>query len=417
MRRDLVVPEQPAGARVEHEQRVRVEHRAGECGAVRPLRRSAPRLRVRVPRVEPPVRVDRDRVPEPAAAGLERVPPRLPDRVELPAHGPGRGVERVDRAAPARRVPDGAREDEAFPDDGRDVDELLGRARQMAAPQLTARCGGERERVRVGRAVDPPVVHGEPVRPLVQRAVAVHPAQRPGGAVERVHVALEVLDVDRLLRRRPGSTRTCPSSSPSPSGRNASEPRGSATLPASIGRSGGGARAREIAVRAAPRCRRRRCSPQPTSRLASTTADGERARALEALEPAATRPRREVTPLRARSGRPRWRSCRRRRAPINRRRRLRRRSSNIKIMITDSGHHREPEARAARQHGPLHPRQPRQEAAHVHARSRAARHRRPDGVQEGAQAEPAERADPLPRLPRRDSVPLAPCRPTRASRA
>ncbi len=168
VRRHLVVPEQPAAARVEHEQRVRVEHRAGEGGAVRALGGSAPGLRVRVPRVEPALVVDGDRVPEPTPAGLERMPPRLPDRVELPAHGTGRGVERVDRAPPARREADGTGEDEPFPDDGRDVDELLGGAGEMPAPQLAARVGGERERIRVGRAVDPPAVHREPVRPFVR---------------------------------------------------------------------------------------------------------------------------------------------------------------------------------------------------------------------------------------------------------
>ena len=161
------------------------------------------------------------------------MPPRLPDRVELPAHGPGGGVERVDRAAAAGREPDRAGEDEPFPDDGRDVDELLGRAGEVPAPQLSARFGGERERVRVGRAVDPTAVHREPVRPFVQRAVAVGPPQLPGGALERVDVALEVLDVDRLVvrdrsrRERARVVRLAV-------GRPATESRARPTLPASM---------------------------------------------------------------------------------------------------------------------------------------------------------------------------------------
>ena len=179
-------------------QRVGVGDRAGEGGAVRPARGAAPGRRVCSARVQAAERVDRDRVPDPAAAGLERERPRMLDRLELPAHRAGLRVECVDRPAPERHVADRAREHEAPPRQRRDVDELLGRARQVAAPELLAGGGGERERVGVGRAVHAPVGECEPVRPVVARVVAMRPAHGSGRSVEREDVALQVLDVDRV---------------------------------------------------------------------------------------------------------------------------------------------------------------------------------------------------------------------------
>ena len=155
VRRHLVVPEQPAGARVEHEQRVRVRDRPRECGSVRPLRGAAPRRRIRVARVEVPVCVDGDRVPHSAAAGLERMPPRVLDRHELPADRAGRPVERVDRAAAGWGVPHRAEENEPSPGNGCDVDKLLRRAREMTVPELATSGCVERECVGVGCAVNP----------------------------------------------------------------------------------------------------------------------------------------------------------------------------------------------------------------------------------------------------------------------
>ncbi len=212
----LVVPEQAAAPRVEHEQRVRVRHRAWESGAVGVLRRSAPRLRVRVPRVEPALRVDRDRIPEPTSAGLERIPPRFPDRDELPAHHSGRGVERVDRAPSARREADGTGEDEPPPDDGRDVDELLRRAGQVPAPQLPARLR-RRGRTRRSRSRRRPA--GRPRRarsaPRSARGSGAPSAASRWRARERARCSGGPGCRPSRGRRR-ASTRTCPSSSASP---------------------------------------------------------------------------------------------------------------------------------------------------------------------------------------------------------
>ncbi len=98
-------------------------------------------------------------MPQSTAACLEWMCPRVLDRHELPAHYAGRGIERIDRAAAERRVPDRALEDDALPDDRRDVDELLAPAREMPKPEHLAGGRGERERIRVGCAVHTLAVH------------------------------------------------------------------------------------------------------------------------------------------------------------------------------------------------------------------------------------------------------------------
>ena len=239
-------------------------------GKAAPFGRSA--IRPTAPGSSSPRRAGLARRPRPGTRAHHRRPragtARVPDRVELPAHHSGRGVERVDRASPARREADGAREDQPFPDDRRDVDELLRRARQVPAPQLTARRGGERERVGVGRAVDPPAVHGEPVRPFVQRAVAVHPAQLPGRARARGRCSG---GPGRKPSRglRPESTRTCPSRSPWPSGGIATGLRAPTRFPHrwTTQPPRGCPRDRRWAV---PRCRRHRAR-RNRGRLASRT--------------------------------------------------------------------------------------------------------------------------------------------------
>src|SRR4051812_12033989 len=120
--------------------------------------------------------------------------PRLRDRVELPPHRAGLGVERIRGAATARRVADRPDEDEALPEDRRDVHELFGRAREMAAPKFAAALRVERERIRIRDAVDAAVAEGETVRPVVAKPVVTFPALRAGPAVEREDVAAHILD-------------------------------------------------------------------------------------------------------------------------------------------------------------------------------------------------------------------------------
>ena len=196
VRRHLVVPEQPPGARVEHEERVGVQHGPGKDPAVRPLRRTAPRPGVRVARVEPTLRVDRDRIPCPTTACLERKLPRLLDRHELPAHCARLGVERVDRTSSRRWEAESADEHEALPHHRRDGNELLARTRQVPPPPLLARVGVQAERIRVGRAVDAVARDDEPVRAVVRRVVAPRPPERAARPVEREDVAPQVLYID-----------------------------------------------------------------------------------------------------------------------------------------------------------------------------------------------------------------------------
>src|SRR5205085_8832428 len=91
---------------------------------------------------------------------------------------------------------DGADEDEPLPEDRRDIDELLRRAREMPPPELASALRVERERVRVGAAVDAAVAESEPVRSVVAKAVAPLPAQRARRAVQCEDVAAQVLHVD-----------------------------------------------------------------------------------------------------------------------------------------------------------------------------------------------------------------------------
>jgi hypothetical protein len=198
VRRHLVVPQQAARARVEHEQRIRVSNGTGERAPVGQLGCAAPWRRVRVAAVEPSLRVDRDRIPQPAAAGLPRKAPGTLDRDELPAHAAGRGVECVDRSATRRRIADRAEVHEALPQNRGHVDQLLAAAREMQPPQLAPRLGVEGERFGVRRSVDAVVDDREPVRAVVERVVAPRPAKRSGRAVQREDVAAQVLGVNRV---------------------------------------------------------------------------------------------------------------------------------------------------------------------------------------------------------------------------
>ena len=374
------------GARVEHDQRIRVAGRAGERAAVRPLGRATPRRRIRVPGVEPAVSVDRDRIPEPAAAGLERIAPRLLDRHELPAHRTRRRVQRVDRAAPERRVPDRAHEDESVPDDRRDVDELLARAREVTAPELSAGAGRERERVGVRSAVDAPAVDRQPVRPVVraryrcaQRSVAVR-------AIERVHVAVEILDVDRFAvgdrgRREDARVRRCGRQSESPAHL---ETRGVSGVD---GRSDRSACAGEIGVGKFPGAVGWSCVPQPERSPATTAATATRSASCRSRSHRRCYPiDREVAPYHAGSGV-------RRGARAGRSRLWSSPDDCTASDRDDQGHdhgcedRHDPEARAAGRHGSVHPDQPRCEAPHVQARSRTTWNRDADRLHQGSQAE------------------------------
>ena len=162
VRRHLVVPEQPAVRASSTSSESVYEHRARKRAAVRPLRRPAPGRRVRVARVEPSLRSTETGIPQPAAAGLERKPPRLLDRHELPPHRARlRRRARRSHLVPNGGIADGAQEDESVPHDRRDVDELLARGRQVPPPRSSPVAASSREGLRVRGAVDA----GRPRRP------------------------------------------------------------------------------------------------------------------------------------------------------------------------------------------------------------------------------------------------------------
>ena len=214
VRRHLVVPEQPAAARVEHDERVGVERATGERAAVRQLAATRPTAR------DSPCRGTgaRRRRPRPGTRCRRRPPPSACAHGSLIVSNFQRTVarlrvERIGGAAAARRVADGADQDEALPEDRRDVDELLRRAREMPPPQLASRLRVEGERVGVGLAVDAAVAEREPVRPVVAEPVAPLPAQRAARAVEREDVAAQILDVHGVAgddrRRREDARDSC----------------------------------------------------------------------------------------------------------------------------------------------------------------------------------------------------------------
>src|SRR5262249_28585834 len=144
VRRDLVVPAQPAGGSVRHEQRVGVERSARICAAVWVLRRATPRQGIGdAPENS---RAGNTRCPPgPASACLCGNAPSTLDRVELPALLPGRRVESVERSPPVRRLADCADVNRAAGDLRRDVDVASRRRGEEPAPEQTARCLVERE--------------------------------------------------------------------------------------------------------------------------------------------------------------------------------------------------------------------------------------------------------------------------------
>ena len=153
----LVVPDDLAGGAVQDDQRVGVERAAGEPGAVREPRRAAPRARVRDADVDTALRVDRHRVPRPTPAGVG-VRPGLRDRLEPPDPASRPGVERVDGSAPAGREADGREVRATAIDDGGDVDELLGLARETSwsRDRLPVRASRANAVVSVAASTRPP---------------------------------------------------------------------------------------------------------------------------------------------------------------------------------------------------------------------------------------------------------------------
>ena len=184
--RHLVVPEELPGGRGQREQGVGVGDWARIHAAVRSHRRAAPGPGIRDSEVEAAVRRDRGRVPRATAAGGGKLP-WIADRLEAPADLPRALVERIQRAAPARREADGRGEDEAARGERGDVDELLVAVRQLAGPQLAAGPCVERERARVACAENPSARVREAVRPVVRSLNEVVPAGRPVAKIERVH--------------------------------------------------------------------------------------------------------------------------------------------------------------------------------------------------------------------------------------
>ena len=176
--RHLVVPEELPGGRGQREQGVGVGDRARIHAAVRSHRRAAPGPGIRDPEVEAAVRRDRGRVPRATAAGGGKLP-WIADRLEAPADLSRALVERIQRAAPARREADGRGEDEAARGERGDVDELLVAVRQLAGPQLAAGPCVECERARVACAENPSARVREAVRPVVRSLDEVVPAGLP----------------------------------------------------------------------------------------------------------------------------------------------------------------------------------------------------------------------------------------------
>src|SRR5213079_297926 len=104
------------------------------------------------------------------------------------------GVERVEDALAAGRQADAARVDESVRDDRRDVDGRGRTPREPPHPEQLPRVRVERERGVTRVAVDPPVPGRESVRSVGDLSEPRSPEQPAGGELERVHVAVEILD-------------------------------------------------------------------------------------------------------------------------------------------------------------------------------------------------------------------------------
>ena len=193
--RDLVGPEQGAGAPAEHHERVGVTNRPWVHAAVRALPGAAPGIWVRRPPVDPAVPAERGRVPGPASRRLLWGAPRFGNGVEAPADGAGLRVEGIEDAAAPRGLTCGARVDETACRQRSDRDRVQG-ARQARAPALGARALVECERARVRVAEDEPAAEREPVRAAVRPGVPLSPDQPPVREAKRVDVAVQVLDED-----------------------------------------------------------------------------------------------------------------------------------------------------------------------------------------------------------------------------
>ena len=234
VRCDLVVPEQPSVARVEHEQRVRVEGRARETrrrSAAPATLPTAPdsssrRTACRARRPTPDTRARRRR-PRADSATASRSSRTSSARRPSPRRG-------VDRPAAERRVADGADEDEAVPHDRSDVDELLGPLvrwrRQSSRP---VRASSAKASESVAPYTRPPST-ASPFGPSFRAPYRRAQRSAPVRAVEREDVAPQILNVDRVARRRSDVDEKMPEKLGFAVNRNRQRTRRCATLPASI---------------------------------------------------------------------------------------------------------------------------------------------------------------------------------------
>ncbi len=204
---DLTEPEHLSGRAVERDERVGVEVRPRPARAVRVALRPGERSRVRDREEHTPGGVDRRRVPEAAARvhpGVAPEPGAVGDRVELPARRTRLRVEGVDDPVPVARVErlgvpgDRAEEDGAVVHRRRHVDPFLRVPGQLADPAHVTGRGVEGERGPVGGAEERVVAEGDAVRTDAGAIERVLPEQCAGVAVERVDVAAQILEVDRV---------------------------------------------------------------------------------------------------------------------------------------------------------------------------------------------------------------------------
>src|SRR5690606_1029645 len=203
VRQHLVVPDDPAGAAVELDQRVRVEVRAWAARPPGELGGADEGAGVGHRDVEVASAVEAGRVPQ-AAAGVEvRPAPQVlrygvegpfglaGARVERPQHALALAGEEVAGVARHGRDVDGAAVHA-----GRHVDAFEVVLDEFLAPQLAAGRGVQREGVRAGRAEHLAVGDGDAVRADAAVVVGLGPADGAGAQVDRVHVGVEVLGVD-----------------------------------------------------------------------------------------------------------------------------------------------------------------------------------------------------------------------------
>ena len=192
----LVVPEELSRGSGENDERVGVERRAREPASIRERLRPAPRARIRDARIDVATLVDADRVPGAAAAARLGMWPRLLDRLEAPDDPAGRGRQCVQDAAAPRREALRADVHAAAVGDRRDADELLELVRQPTRPEPSSRRRVERERRRVGGAVESRARDREAVRAVVRRVEGVLPEQGAASYVECVDARGRVLQID-----------------------------------------------------------------------------------------------------------------------------------------------------------------------------------------------------------------------------